>query len=294
MSPRPAKEVDLQDSAVVIDLFQQACELNLTTGGRQGAVADLQRSGRLLMTGDLHDHGLNFHRILKLARLQESAHNHLILHEIVHGPSRVNGRDLSIRMLARAAALKCAYPEQVLILQSNHELAQLLGERISKDSGNLIEAFNAGIDFLYVDDAEYVQEAMNQFLRSLLLAVRCANGVLFSHSLPSPRRLEQFDPQVLTRVPTDEDLGSGGSAYLMVWGRNHTQQVSDLLTEKWGARQFVMGHQPAEMGFEPVANNMIILASDHDHGVALPIDLAQHYEQDDLIDQIVPLASVVI
>ena len=138
---------------------------------------------------------------------------------------------------------------------------------------------------------------MRGFIHSFPMAVRCANGVMCCHSLPAPRKIETFDKSLLDRLPTDEDLTSqhgGGDAYLMVWGRHHTQKVADELAEAWGAEVFVLGHQPAEMGYETQGQTMLILASDHEHGVALPIDLSRRYTRDELVEEIVPLAAVVL
>jgi ABC-type Fe3+/spermidine/putrescine transport system ATPase subunit len=41
---------------VVIDLFQRGAQANLEHPDRKGAVINLPKRGRLLMTGDLHDH----------------------------------------------------------------------------------------------------------------------------------------------------------------------------------------------------------------------------------------------
>jgi predicted transcriptional regulator len=48
------------------------------------------------------------------------------------------------------------------------------------------------------------------------------------------------------------------------------------------------------MGYEPVAKNTLILASDHNHGVALSIDLARHYERPQLLHGIRALAGVTL
>lgn len=290
----PGAAVDLTDPESVIEVFHQAAQANAHHPRRRGAVVELPAHGRLLMTGDLHDNALNFQKILKIAHLDKSPDNYLILHEIVHGEHQVNGRDLSIRLLARVAALKLAYPDQLLLMQANHELAQLGGEGILKGSISVVDAFDAGVEFLYSDRAEAVEEAMHEFIRSLLLAVRCENGIFCSHSLPSPRRIDNFDKTVLDRVPSEADLSVDGSAYLMVWGRNHTQKTVDELAQAWGAKVFVMGHQPAEMGFELEADSILILASDHEHGMALPIDLSKTYTRDELEEQLVPLASVTV
>lgn len=287
-------EPDLRDADVVADLFSQAAQANLDTPGRAGAVVDLPDSGQLLLTGDLHDNAMNFQRLQKLAGLEHSPDNRAIFHEVIHGPDLVNGIDLSVRMLAKVAALKCRYPQQVYVMQSNHELAQLRSEGILKEGRDTVESFDEGIDFMYGGQADAVREAMNTYLASLLLAVRCANGVFTSHSLPGNSRVKRFDPTVIDRVPTREELAGKGDAYYMVWGRNQKQETADVLAEAWGCKQFVLGHQPADMGYEPQGETMLILASDHSHGVALPIDLSRTYDQEQLIETIVPLASVVL
>ncbi len=288
-----AAELDLRDPGVVISTLEKVTELNLSSSLRNGAVVELPDKGQLLMTGDLHDHGLNFARILKRAELDQR-HNHLILHEVIHGPGRINGRDLSLRTLVRAAALKLRFPRQVHFLQSNHELSQISGEGILKGNISVVESFNEGVEFLYGEDADAVQVALGNYIRSLPLAVRCANGVFCSHSLPAPRKIDGFDKTVLDRVPTAEDLDVGGSAYVMVWGRHHTQKIADELAGAWNVDVFVMGHQPAEMGYDVQGDTMLILASDHERGVVLPIDLSMRYTREGLIDEIVPLASVVL
>ena len=292
ISPRPDLEDDFSNPGCVIEILRQASAANLDSPLRRGSTIRLPASGRLLMTGDLHDHGVNLQRIIKLARLDESPDNHLVLHEIIHGDRQVNGADLSILTLARVAKLKLRYPSQVHFLQSNHELAQLGGEGIIKAGKNVVRLFDNGLDLIYESSADLVRNALEEYLRSLPLAIKCANGVFCSHSLPSSQGLGRFDPSVIDRVPTEKDLRHGGSVYELVWGRRHTQQVVDGLRQTWGVELFLLGHQPAEMGYWTQDDAMLVLASNHEHGVALPIDLATGYRLNDLVDRLVPLASV--
>lgn len=285
---------DHRDPGVMAELFTEAAAANERSSLRRGGSVHLPDRGGLLMTGDLHDHGLNFRRVMRLAELAADGANHLVLHELIHGPRMVNGLDLSVRLLSIAAAVKLRYPEQVHFLLSNHELAQVQGKGIWKDSVDVVEAFDEALAFLYAEAADGVRAAIKAFIVSMPLAVRCANGVLCAHSLPSPGRMEAFDPGVIDRALTDADLERGGSAFEMVWGRRHTREVADRLSRAWGAEQFVLGHQPAEMGYETQGENMLILASNHEHGCALPIDLGRRYDMNGLIDQIVPLAGVVM
>ncbi len=287
-------EPDLRDAQAVADLFTRAAKANLQTPGRAGAVVDLNDTGSLLMTGDLHDNAQNYQRLLKLARLDADPTNRIIFHEVIHGPDLVNGMDLSVRMLARVAAMKCRYPDQVHVMQSNHELAQLRNEGILKEGRDTIESFDDGVEFMFGHQADAVRDTMNSYLSSLPLAVRCANGVFCSHSIPSNSKMRRFDPAVIDRVPTQQDLSEKGDVYHMVWGRNQKQETADTLAKAWACKQFVMGHQPAEMGFEPIQDTMLVLASDHSHGVALPINLSRSYDQEQLIEAIIPLASIAI
>ena len=292
VSGMPWSGIDLQDPDSVIQLFGRATEANIASGVRRGGCVRLGDQGRLLMTGDLHDHTDNLLKILKLSGIDRDPSNHVVLHEMIHGPHRVNGCDLSVRTLARVAATKCRFPDQVHLLQSNHELAQLMGQPISKDGVSVIGAFDAGIDFIFGHRADEVRSAAGAFIRSHPLAIRCDNRLFCSHSLPGPRRLAGFDPEVIHRDLSDADLATGGSVHLMVWGRNHDDALARELGAAWEADLFITGHQPAEMGYATEGSAILILASDHDHGVALPIDLAKRYTLQDLVDRIVPLASV--
>lgn len=268
--------INLQDAAQVIDLFEQGAEANFKAANRTGSVVDLPDKGSLLVTGDLHDHRENFEKAIKLAELAKSPNNHLVLQELVHGENLVNGMDFSYRILAQSAQLKVQYPEQVHHLLSNHELAQVYGTGILKDSVSVVEAFDEGLAYVFGDETDDVAAAIKRFVKSLALAVRTANGILVAHSLPSPRKMEVFDPEVLSRQLTEHDLtDADGSAHLMIWGRNLTQEQADALGEQWGVRIFLLGHQHADMGYEECGETMLILNSDHDHAVALPVDLSE-------------------
>ncbi|MEO1237833.1 MAG: hypothetical protein AAFX76_13685, partial [Planctomycetota bacterium] len=159
---------DLRDAAAVADLFRVAADAHRDCPLRRGSTVHLPDQGHLLATGDLHDHALNFQRILNLADLEandrvqddKAAARFLVLHEVIHGPDRINGHDLSVRILARCAHLKTRHPDHLHVLLSNHELAQRRGEGITKDGVSVVQAFDDGIDFLYGDDADDVREAV--------------------------------------------------------------------------------------------------------------------------------------
>lgn len=289
---QPWLGLNMRDADVVIELFEEATIANKTSTLLKGSTVHLPEKGRVVMTGDIHDHGPNLSKILKLAAIDQSPDNHVILHEVIHGESLINDMDMSIRILAKVATLKAAFPNQVHLLQSNHELAQYRGDGILKGNVSVCELFDAGVDYIYSDRADDVRKALQGFIRSYPLAIRAPRRLLFTHSLPSARQLPTFDPTVLERVPSDEDLLPGGSGYILSWGRYQTQEVCDALAETLGIDVFVTGHQPAEMGYELMTPTLMILASNHEHGMALPIDLGKRYDMDKLVESLVPLAAI--
>jgi hypothetical protein len=286
-------DISLTDANAVCGLFARAAEATAGTRGRTGCVVDLPDRGRIVLTGDLHDHLDNYQRILKLARINYSDHYHVVFQEVIHGDRLINGHDLSYRALARIAQLKLDRPDQVHQILSNHELSQLTGDGILKDGVSVIDAFRRGLMYVFAEDWEKVDAAIGAYVRSMPLAVRCANGVLCAHSLPAPRHRETFDAGILGRPLKDADLAGDGSAHLMVWGRGLAQTIADELAAAWNVKLFVLGHQHVDMGFEPCGQTMLILNSDHEHGVALPVDLDHAYSRDELCEQIVPLNSLV-
>ena len=292
---RPDATADLLDPSTVEGLFSAAAEANEATAGRRGGVVELPARGRLVVGGDLHDHGPNLERLLRLAALHASPDHHLVLQDLSHAHFRVNDRDLSIRALARVAALKERYPDQLHLIQSNHELAQYIGEPIFKSGVDLLGAFHQGLRYIYEDEASSVTEALHAFLGSLPLAVRTANGIFCAHSLPDPGELDRFDPDIIARAPSAADLAPGGSAHRMVWGRRLTEDLIDALAKAWEARVFVLGHQNAPAGYAiDGSERALILASDHERGMALNARLAEEATMGRLLSWLVPLGDVAV
>jgi hypothetical protein len=104
--------------------------------------------------------------------------------------------------------------------------------------------------------------------------------------------VEKFDTQIFNRQLKVNDVVRPGSAYLLTWGRRHSQPVLDKLAEQLNVKVFILGHQPQEKGWNRAGDNLIIIASNHNHGCLIPIDLAQSYTVEQLVKSIVPLASL--
>lgn len=285
MLPAP---LNLSDPARVIDALTAGTRANLSAQCRVKGIDAIDPPGTLIATGDLHDNPVNFQKLVAAAGMTmnepglESAPaaplSHLTLHEIIHSDRLMNGMDMSYRALVRVADLKARYPGHVHTLLGNHELAQLNNSAILKDGVKSVDAFNDGVDFAFGDDAPRVNDAIRAFIRSMPIALEChtrRGSILCAHSLPPAASMGRFDTTVLRRDITDDDYAPRtGSLHLMTWGRGYDAEGLEDLTERWGAYLFIVGHEKAEDGVKFVPPNAIILASDHDRGTFLPIDLA--------------------
>jgi len=137
-----------------------------------------------------------------------------------------------------------------------------------------------------------VLAAIKQYIPSLPLAGRTPNRVFVSHSLPDARKMDRFDADVVHREPTDGDLADGGSVDLLVWGRRHTPEQLDALAAHYEVDHFLVGHQRIETGHKLTLDRVLILASDHNHGEFLPLDLRKPHTIDDLVRLTRPCAGI--
>ena len=280
----------MRDPDAVIGVLEAGAEANLSAPCREGSIDLIRAPGTLLATGDLHDNPIHLQRLLDLARYEGHAAEittpeadgwarpvHLVLHEVIHSDALINGMDFSYRALARVASVKADHPEHVHTLLANHELSQIVGAGIIKNGIRVVEAFNQGVEFAFDDRADEVAEAINTFVRSMPLALRCETprgDILCAHSLPGVGMMERFDPDVLRRPLCDDDYTPRrGAAHLMVWGRGYDSEQLEDLVERWGIDMFVLGHEHVPGGIEVREPNAIVINSDHGDGAYLPIDL---------------------
>lgn len=276
-----------------IDLLNKALEANNADKFRRGNVIHLPADVQLIATGDIHGHRRNFERIVAFADLANNPDRHLILQEIIHGgPRDEQGGCLSHQLLFDVAGYKLSFPDRVHIIMGNHDIAFINSNKVMKDGEEMNRLTAMALKREFPERSEDVKLALRQFLFSQPLAVRCKNRIWLSHSLPSDRFLDRFDKQILNKQLKINDCEKPGSAYLLTWGRNMSQQTLDKIAELFDADIFILGHQPQQQGWKKAGDNLLIIASDHDHGCLLPIDLSKSYTVQMLIDSIVPIASI--
>ena len=277
----------------VIDLLKQGTEANGADKFRRGNLICLPAGGDVIVTGDLHGHRRNFERIVTFADLASHSDRHVILQEVIHGgPEDSEGGCLSYRLLFDVVRYKVSFPDRVHMIMGNHDTAFINNSEVMKEGREMNRAMHAALEREFQRSAGEVELAAKQFLFSQPLAVRCDNRIWMSHSLPGDRFREKFDPEILRRPLKVNDVVRPGSAYLLTWGRKHSQDLLDKMAELLDSDIFVLGHQPQEQGWSQAGRNLIILASNHDHGCLLCIDPAKSYTVEQLIESIVPLASV--
>ncbi len=277
----------------IIDLLNKGIEASHADKYRRDNLICLPADGSLVVTGDLHGHLRNFERIVTYADLENNPKRHLILQEIIHGgPEDTLGGCLSYKLLFDIIRYKLSFPDQVHLIMGNHDTAFINRSEVMKDGREMNRAMCLAMEREFGKAAADVELATRQYLFSQPLAARCDNRIWISHSLPADRLIEKFDPEILNRQLKINDVVRPGSAYLMTWGRKHSQTLLDKLAKTFDTDIFILGHQPQDQGWCQAGKNLIIIASNHNHGCLLSIDLAKSYTIEQLIESIVPLASV--
>jgi len=282
------------DADQVLEVFQTATDENRLDPLRQEQVIVFPGEGELWVAGDIHDHRNNFRKLILAADLANNPQRHLLIQELIHGDHfDEKGRESSWETLYRAAELKCDFPEQVHFLFANHDLAQIHGEGIMKAGLSVCEAFTAGVKQEFGDRRTSVNVAITEFLLSFPLAARTQTGIFFSHSMPTDDQMEKFDFTIFDRPLTGDDyLRRKGPVYQLIWGRNITPEAVDKFLEKVDARLIITGHQPQEMGYLLNGEKHLIIASDHNQGVFLSIDLSQEYTAEELASHLTKFVAV--
>jgi hypothetical protein len=293
MLERTGKRVtSLPDAETACRVLREAAALLREDPIRKGGLLEFGSAGQVVMTGDIHGNLRNFEKLQRYCALERSAGRSVVLHELIHeDPERTSQLDLSIDVLLRAAQWKLDFPDNVFILQSNHELAQLRGQEISKGGRSVLYDFEQGVVYRFGRQADEVLAAICDYISALPLAARTRSGIFMCHSLPDPLLLESFDTSIFERPLTETDIAPGGAAYALLWGRFHTAAAVERFAERLGVECFIIGHTPQEGGHTAIGR-LIILASEHNHGVFLPIDLSQRYTVEELQSRIRKFVSV--
>ena len=277
----------------IIDLLNKAGQACNTDRFRRGNLIHLPAEGNLIITGDIHGHRRNFERIVTFSDLADNPDRHVVLQEIIHGgPQDSEGGCLSYKLLFDVARYKLSFPDQVHIIMGNHDTTFINDSQVMKNGKEMNQPMNLALDREFQQASADIKMAIRQFLLSQPLAVRCDNRIWLSHSLPGDFYADKFDPQILQKELETSDCENPGSAYLLTWGRRHSQALLDKMAELFDVDTFILGHQPQPEGWSRAGNNLIILASNHNHGCLLPINLSESYTIEQLIDSIVPLTSI--
>ena len=277
----------------IIDLLNKGIEANDADRFRVGNLIHLPADGNLIMTGDIHGHRRNFERILAFADLANNPDRHIVLQEIIHGgPEDSEGGCLSYKLLFDVIRYKVDFPHRVHIIMGNHDTAFINNSKVMKNGKEMNRSMRLALDHQFQQASTDIKLAIRQFLFSQPLAVRCENRIWLSHSLPSDRYVDKFDRQILDKRLKINDIVRPGSAYLLTWGRKMSQALLDKMAKLFDVDIFILGHQPQQQGWKQAGKNLIIIASNHNHGCLLPIDMAKSYTIEELINSIVPLASI--
>jgi hypothetical protein len=253
----------MPDPDRLLKTLDQAILAFQNTPGRRGREVVLQNASEVLVAGDLHGNVENLRVLLERAQLGKCPQRHLVLQELVHGPHRYPaGGDKSHQLIDLLAALKCQFPLQVHMVLGNHELSQYTAQAIAKAESELNALFREGVGTAYGSRARDVYAAYVKLFAVLPLALRTANRVLLTHSVPSATRQTTFDPAVLEKDVSEEaDVKPGGSIHSLVWGRDVRPTTVAAFLEKMDADLLITGHIPCDQGYQVPNDRQLILDS---------------------------------
>ncbi len=249
--------------SVVAEKFRQAAALLADDARRAGNVVNLGSPERVIIAGDIHGNRQNLSKIISHFSADSDDEPILLLQEIIHGPiDQRTGQDRSIELLLRAARLKIDKPDRVYFVLGNHDVAMITGNEITKQGQCCCGKFNEGINFCFGEEGPEVCGAVMEFFRALPIAIRFDNGLMASHSLPSPNRAELAGVEILARPSQMEDYSRGGGAYEWTWGRDQSPEQLEELSEKLGVNFFVLGHRHVEAGSMTIPDKAVAINSD--------------------------------
>jgi hypothetical protein len=80
--------------------------------------------------------------------------------------------------------------------------------------------------------------------------------------------------------------------YQLIWGRHIRALSAEIFAERVGAKLLVTGHQPQESGYLTNGERHLIIASEHNQGVFLPVALTEEYDMDKLVESLRKFVSV--
>jgi len=271
----------------------QAGDILRSDARRSGSTLHLENGLEVLAVGDIHGNRKNFARVMRYWDLATKPERCIVLQEIIHGPGDpVTGFDRSIELLMRSARSIIQYPGQVLFVMGNHDLAQIVGNEITKAGQGSCEAFAAGVYEEFGSSGDEILAAAAGMLQAMPLAVRCPGGVFISHSLPSPHRMQLAGTDILTRDYCPEDFRRGGSVYEWTWGRSLDPVMIEELAEKIGVEYFILGHQHVQAGYEKIGSRAVTITTDHSHGCVVQFMGDQSIDSDSMESCVRRIASI--
>jgi len=276
-----------------LELLKKGALAHVSDAFRKGNTVFLPENAKVIVSGDLHGNKRNLERIVKFADIKNNPDTHIILQEIIHGgPEDDHGGCLSFKLLFDVVNLKIDYPDNVHVLMGNHDTAYISHSDVMKNGKEMNKSMRDSIKRTFGGKAEDIDLEIARLLFAQPLAVKCPNKIMISHSLPADRLLEQFDPEILNRNLKVNDIVRPQSAYLFTWGRRQSSDTVNKLAEMFDVEIFIVGHQAQPTGFCRHLENMLIIASDHNHGMILKLDASKKYVMDELVAGLIPLASI--
>lgn len=261
---------------------------------RAGNLVTIPAGKDVIVTGDLHGNRRNFERIVNFADLDNNPDTHLVLQEIIHGgPEDEKGGCLSFQILFEAIKLKINHPDNVHILMGNHDTAFISHSEVMKNGKEMNQSMRDALERSFGVRASEIDLEIARTLFAQPLAIKCANRIMLAHSLPSDSAVDDFDIGIFDRNLKVNDIVRPQSAYLWTWGRRQSKKNVDKLAKILDVDMFIVGHQNQPEGFKRISDKLLIIASDHNHGMFVKFNTSDQMTMDQLVSCVTPLASLI-
>ncbi|HMP04080.1 MAG TPA: metallophosphoesterase [Gemmatales bacterium] len=285
----------MPDPQRLLNTLRQATIAFRNAPGLHGRYLELPPEAEdVVVAGDLHGNLVNFKKLLDYADLARRPRRHFVVQELIHGATLYDeGGDQSHRLVDLVAALKCLHPTRVHYLLGNHELAQWTSQAITKNGADLNHIFMVGISTAYGDFADRIYQAYCDLFSALPVAIRLANRIFLSHSLPGIKRLGDWKlSQIQKEVFLKEDFLLGGAVHSLVWGRDLGADTVQRFLERVDADLLVTGHIPCDDGYQIPNPRQLIIDSKDEYGAAVLIPARAPLEHADLLAGLIRLGQL--
>jgi len=220
----------------------------------EGSLVHLPREGNAILVGDIHSRFNCLEHILKETNFVDRVRNGEKLYIVFMGDfvDRPAKEGEVMKVLETVLALKSKFPNNVVILAGNHDVA--------KEGSIAPQEFPNEVKIKYGKDGEVIMEKYRKLFESMPIAVKMENGVFVTHggAASSVRSLADVThPSKETKV---QMLWNDPNSYTTGYSLNKQRGFSEFGEDK----AFVFGADALNEFLNSVGSKVMVRAHEQD------------------------------